>query len=225
MGAVLITRGSRGMALFVDGEPRCTSPIHGLDEIADVTGRGRYGDGHDGAGSGGGRHLRAGRAAGQLRGRPRGDEARHGHRVRRGIARSVRADGASAGAVRSAPAGKARGRRRWVRLVRRGTSRCATPPAERQAGRTIAFAGRLLRPAARGPRALPAGVGRRGRRAGRRHQRRCLRAHAEGRRASHPGRRRARGARGRAEVRGLRRAVPRDDGGSAARSPEARRPL
>jgi rfaE bifunctional protein kinase chain/domain len=40
MGAVLITRGSRGMALFVDGEPTVHIPIVGSDEIADVTGAG-----------------------------------------------------------------------------------------------------------------------------------------------------------------------------------------
>jgi rfaE bifunctional protein kinase chain/domain len=40
MGAVLITRGSRGMALFVNGQPTVHIPIHGSDEIADVTGAG-----------------------------------------------------------------------------------------------------------------------------------------------------------------------------------------
>jgi rfaE bifunctional protein kinase chain/domain len=40
MDAVLITRGSRGMALFVDGSPTVHIPIHGTDEIADVTGAG-----------------------------------------------------------------------------------------------------------------------------------------------------------------------------------------
>jgi rfaE bifunctional protein kinase chain/domain len=40
MRAVLITRGSRGMALFVPGEPTQHIPIHGSDEIADVTGAG-----------------------------------------------------------------------------------------------------------------------------------------------------------------------------------------
>ena len=40
MGAVLITRGSRGMALFVDGQPTVHIPIFGSDEIADVTGAG-----------------------------------------------------------------------------------------------------------------------------------------------------------------------------------------
>jgi rfaE bifunctional protein kinase chain/domain len=40
MKAVLITRGSRGMALFVPGAPTVHIPIHGSDEIADVTGAG-----------------------------------------------------------------------------------------------------------------------------------------------------------------------------------------
>jgi rfaE bifunctional protein kinase chain/domain len=40
MQAVLITRGSRGMALFVPGTKTVHIPIHGSDEIADVTGAG-----------------------------------------------------------------------------------------------------------------------------------------------------------------------------------------
>lgn len=40
MQAVLITRGSRGMALFVAGAPTVHIPIFGSDEIADVTGAG-----------------------------------------------------------------------------------------------------------------------------------------------------------------------------------------
>ena len=40
MRAVLITRGSRGMALFVPGARTVHIPIHGTDEIADVTGAG-----------------------------------------------------------------------------------------------------------------------------------------------------------------------------------------
>jgi rfaE bifunctional protein kinase chain/domain len=40
MGAVLVTRGSRGMALFVAGTPTVHIPIFGSDEIADVTGAG-----------------------------------------------------------------------------------------------------------------------------------------------------------------------------------------
>ena len=39
-GAIVITRGSRGMALFVPGAPTVHIPIFGSDEIADVTGAG-----------------------------------------------------------------------------------------------------------------------------------------------------------------------------------------
>lgn len=38
--AVLITRGSHGMALFQKGRPPLHIPIHGTDEVADVTGAG-----------------------------------------------------------------------------------------------------------------------------------------------------------------------------------------
>jgi bifunctional ADP-heptose synthase (sugar kinase/adenylyltransferase) len=40
MQAVLITRGSRGMALFENGKPTVHIPIYGSDQIADVTGAG-----------------------------------------------------------------------------------------------------------------------------------------------------------------------------------------
>ncbi len=40
MDAVLVTRGSRGMALFEPDAPTVHVPIHGSDEIADVTGAG-----------------------------------------------------------------------------------------------------------------------------------------------------------------------------------------
>jgi rfaE bifunctional protein kinase chain/domain len=40
MQAVLITRGSRGMALFVRKQPPVHIPIHGTDSIVDVTGAG-----------------------------------------------------------------------------------------------------------------------------------------------------------------------------------------
>jgi rfaE bifunctional protein kinase chain/domain len=39
-GAVLVTRGSRGMALFEPGRPTAHIPIFGSDQIADVTGAG-----------------------------------------------------------------------------------------------------------------------------------------------------------------------------------------
>jgi len=37
---VLVTRGSRGMALFRDGSPPVSIPVHGTDQVADVTGAG-----------------------------------------------------------------------------------------------------------------------------------------------------------------------------------------
>jgi rfaE bifunctional protein kinase chain/domain len=40
MNAVLITRGSRGMAVFEPGRPTVHVPIFGSDEVADVTGAG-----------------------------------------------------------------------------------------------------------------------------------------------------------------------------------------
>ena len=40
MSAVLVTRGSRGMALFESGRPTIHVPIYGSDEVADVTGAG-----------------------------------------------------------------------------------------------------------------------------------------------------------------------------------------
>jgi D-glycero-beta-D-manno-heptose-7-phosphate kinase len=40
MGAVLITRGSRGMAVFEPGAPTVHIPIYGSDQIADTTGAG-----------------------------------------------------------------------------------------------------------------------------------------------------------------------------------------
>jgi rfaE bifunctional protein kinase chain/domain len=40
MQAVLITRGGRGMALFEPDKPTVHIPIHGSDQIADVTGAG-----------------------------------------------------------------------------------------------------------------------------------------------------------------------------------------
>jgi rfaE bifunctional protein kinase chain/domain len=37
---ILVTRGSRGMALFQDGAPPVSIPVHGTDQVADVTGAG-----------------------------------------------------------------------------------------------------------------------------------------------------------------------------------------
>jgi rfaE bifunctional protein kinase chain/domain len=38
--SILVTRGSRGMALFDSGEPPDLIPVHGTDQVADVTGAG-----------------------------------------------------------------------------------------------------------------------------------------------------------------------------------------
>jgi len=38
--SVLVTRGSRGMALFDSGRPPELIPVHGTDQVADVTGAG-----------------------------------------------------------------------------------------------------------------------------------------------------------------------------------------
>lgn len=38
--SLLVTRGSRGMALFADGAPPAFIPVHGTDQVADVTGAG-----------------------------------------------------------------------------------------------------------------------------------------------------------------------------------------
>jgi rfaE bifunctional protein kinase chain/domain len=38
--SVLVTRGSHGMALFEEGSPTLHIPIHGTDQVADVTGAG-----------------------------------------------------------------------------------------------------------------------------------------------------------------------------------------
>jgi rfaE bifunctional protein kinase chain/domain len=38
--SLLVTRGSRGMALFQDSGPPTLIPVHGTDQVADVTGAG-----------------------------------------------------------------------------------------------------------------------------------------------------------------------------------------
>ena len=87
-GGVLITRGSRGMALFEPGKPTVHIPIFGSDQIADVTGAGDTVMATMTLALAAGGIVRGGGAAGQLRRRPGGDEARHGHRVgRRAAAR------------------------------------------------------------------------------------------------------------------------------------------
>jgi sugar/nucleoside kinase (ribokinase family) len=92
MEAVLITRGSRGMALFVRKAPTVHIPIYGTDSIVDVTGAG------DTVVSTVALALAAGSSfegAARL-GRARRDEARHCHRQlgraqrrRTGTARTV----------------------------------------------------------------------------------------------------------------------------------------
>ena len=128
MDAVLVTRGSRGMALFEPGTPTLHIPIYGSDEIADVTGAGDTVMATLTLALAAGASMRRGRAARQLRRRPRGDEARHGHRVgaragARGGGRRGRALAHGRGAV-ARGAGGARRRR-----ARAGPHDCASPTA------------------------------------------------------------------------------------------------
>ena len=81
MGAVLVTRGSRGMALFEPRQPTVHIPIFGSDEVADVTGAGDTVIATVGPRARGRRIVLRGGAAGQLRRRPRRHEARHGDGV------------------------------------------------------------------------------------------------------------------------------------------------
>ena len=83
MEAVLITRGSRGMALFEPGKPTVHIPIFGSDQIADVTGAGDTVMATMTLALAAGGTLRGGGAARQLRRRAGGHEARHRHRVAR----------------------------------------------------------------------------------------------------------------------------------------------
>ena len=81
MQAVLITRGSRGMALFVPGAPTVHIPIFGSDEIADVTGAGDTVMATLTLALAAGATFEDGGTAGQLRRRPCRDETRHRHRL------------------------------------------------------------------------------------------------------------------------------------------------
>ena len=124
--AVLVTRGSHGMALFEPGQPTVHIPIHGNDEVADVTGAG------DTviatftlALAAGATPAEASRLA-NYAGGGRGDEARHRHRL------VVRADGGD-------PGGR--------RAVREASSRVGSleavrerVEAARREGRTVALA-------------------------------------------------------------------------------------
>ena len=88
MASVLITRGSRGMALFEPGKPTVHIPIFGSDQIADVTGAGDTVMATMTLALAAGGIVRGGGAARQLRRRPRRHEARHRDRVgRRAAAR------------------------------------------------------------------------------------------------------------------------------------------
>ncbi len=91
MSSVLITRGSRGMALFEPGKPTVHIPIFGSDQIADVTGAGDTVMATMTLALAAGGIVRGGGAARQLRRRPGGDEARHRHRVGRRAAARHRA--------------------------------------------------------------------------------------------------------------------------------------
>ena len=88
---MLITRGSRGMALFEPGKPTVHIPIFGSDQIADVTGAGDTVMATMTLALAAGGIVRGGGAAGELRRRPGGDEARHRHRVGRRAAARHRA--------------------------------------------------------------------------------------------------------------------------------------
>ena len=80
---LLVTRGAKGLALFERGGEATFVPIFGSDEIADVTGAGdTVISVFTLALASGARPVDAAHLS-ELRGRPRGHEARHGHRVRR----------------------------------------------------------------------------------------------------------------------------------------------
>ena len=87
MKAVLITRGSRGMALFEPKVATAHVPIFGSDEVADVTGAGDTVIAAFALALSAGASFYEATQARQLRGRPRRDEARHRHRVRPGAQR------------------------------------------------------------------------------------------------------------------------------------------
>ena len=78
---MLITRGSRGMALFEPDRPTVHIPIFGSDQIADVTGAGDTVIATMTLALAAGATFERGGAPGQLRRRARRDEARHGDGV------------------------------------------------------------------------------------------------------------------------------------------------
>ena len=87
MQAVLMTRGSRGMALFQPKQATIHIPIFGSDEVADVTGAGDTVLATFGLALAAGRLVLRSGAPGELRGRAGGDETRHGYRVSIGARR------------------------------------------------------------------------------------------------------------------------------------------
>ena len=110
MQAVLITRGGRGMALFVPESPTVHIPIFGSDEIADVTGAGDTVMATMTLALASGATFEARGASGQLRRRHRGDEARHGDGVGRRTAARGAVRRAVSGCSRTArPKGRTRG--------------------------------------------------------------------------------------------------------------------
>ena len=84
--SLLITRGKDGMVVFPRRHKPVDIPIYGSDEVADVTGAGDTVDRDFYRCPGCGRNRGRGRAPGELCGRHRGDEARHGHGQPAGIA-------------------------------------------------------------------------------------------------------------------------------------------
>ena len=134
-----------------------------------------------GAGARGRRVVLRGGAAGQLRRRPRRDEARHRHRV------GARADGRRRRAIttprtenwsQEGPAAGATGRSDGLSAKPDLTERAIA--RDRADGQDHRVRERLLRPPARRARPLPAGRGARGRSAGRRGQRRSIGRVAQG---------------------------------------------
>ena len=79
---MLITRGSDGMALFEPGRPTLHIPIYGSDQVADVTGAGDTVIATFTLALAAGATPAEAALPRQLRGRHRGDEARHRHRLR-----------------------------------------------------------------------------------------------------------------------------------------------
>ena len=90
MQAVIVTRGSRGMAVFEPGRKTVHIPIFGSDQIADVTGAGDTVMATLTLALAAGASIGGRGSAGQRRRRPGRDEARHRHGERRraGAARS-----------------------------------------------------------------------------------------------------------------------------------------